>query len=187
MDGRFGLIDRELAFECDRLTVEMHRVSMPDGRVVDDWPFVISQDAVLVVPRCDRRGILAIPQLKYAIGKWCLGPVGGAINPGETCLDAAKRELLEETGLEADDWVKVQSFVAEPNRGVQKIHLFFAQSLKGDWAHAAQPDIEQGVPIWLARHELEEVVKSEVVVSSWALAFLLAIHAPATDANPKSS
>ena len=63
-----------------------------------------------------------------ATGTWLLP--GGALEPGESPEDAARRELREETGCEADELALVAGYdVAWPNDGFKgKVHIFRASA-----------------------------------------------------------
>jgi 8-oxo-dGTP pyrophosphatase MutT (NUDIX family) len=54
---------------------------------------------------------------------------GGVINPGESAMDAAKRELLEETGYEARQIIQLASFSPNPALMTNHQHFFLATDL----------------------------------------------------------
>lgn len=69
-------------------------------------------------------------EYKYGVGMYSLETISGALNEGETPLDAARRELQEELGLAADDWTDLgtvnpfTTVVRSPN------HMFLARALR---------------------------------------------------------
>ena len=69
------------------------------------WPEVqehglgVKTDAVCIVPIFDNGDLLVTREFRYAINGYCLEFPAGLIDPGETPVEAAKRELKEETGL----------------------------------------------------------------------------------------
>jgi len=83
------------------LSVEHHTIELPDGRIIDNWPWLIMPDYVNVVAIDVEGRFLCFRQTKYAIEGTSLAPVGGYIDSGEEPLAAAQRELLEETGYVA--------------------------------------------------------------------------------------
>ena len=108
------------------LTVETHSVELPDGRVIDDWPWVITPDFVNVLAVTREGEFLVFRQTKYGIDGTSLAPVGGYIESGEDPLSTAKRELLEETGFEAEKWVSLGQYRVDSNRGAGFAHFYLA-------------------------------------------------------------
>jgi ADP-ribose pyrophosphatase len=157
------------------LTVESHTVEVPDGRVIPDWPWIITPDYINVLAVTDEGKFLCFRQEKYGLEGDSLAPVGGYIEPGEDPEEAAKRELLEETGYEADEWVNLGSFLVGPNRGICTGNLFLARNAK----YVTEPDsddLEEQQLLHLSLLELEEaLVNGEFKVMAWAANIAFAI------------
>jgi ADP-ribose pyrophosphatase len=99
MSDEWILHSKRSILDCGRfLRVEAHDLELPDGVRIPDWPFVITPDYVNVVAITPDMEFLCFRQTKYAIDGESLSMVGGYIDKGETPVDAAKREVLEETG-----------------------------------------------------------------------------------------
>ena len=158
------------------LTVEHHAVELPDGRLIPDWPWVITPDYINVVAVNEAEQFLCFRQVKYGIVGTTLSVVGGYINEGEDPLNAAKRELLEETGYVSDEWVSLGSYLVDPNRGIATGHLFLARQ-----AHFVKPrdadDLEEQELILLTREEIETALETgEIKVLAWAAAVGFALR-----------
>ena len=111
-------LSRHVVLEHSKyLTVENHEVELPDGRVIPDWPWIITPDFVNVLAVTDEGKFVCFRQTKYAVDGTSLAPVGGYMEPGEDPLAAAKRELLEEAGCEASDWTDLGQYRVDSNRG----------------------------------------------------------------------
>jgi ADP-ribose pyrophosphatase len=158
------------------LTVENHSVELPDGRIIPDWQWIITPDFVNIVAITEDGQFLCFRQTKYAIQGTSLAPVGGYMEPGENPLEAAKRELLEETGYDASTWTALGSFPVDANRGAGVGHFFLAQGSR----RVAEPksdDLEEQEPLLLSRKQLEDAIAaSEFKILPWTAGILLALH-----------
>lgn len=157
------------------LVVENHAVELPNGQVITDWPWVITPDYVNVCAVTPDDQFLCFRQTKYGVNGVTLAPVGGYLEPGEEPLPAAQRELLEETGYQAERWLSLGSYVVDGNRGVGTAYLFLAL----DAHRVAAPDaddLEEQELLLLSRAEVEQALAhGEFKVLAWAAVMSLAL------------
>lgn len=157
------------------LTVESHSIELPDGRVIDDWAWIICPDFVNVLAVTDDNHFLMFRQGKYGLEGESLAPVGGFCEPGEEPLAAAQRELLEETGHTASTWTNLGQFRVDPNRGVCMGTLFLAQGARRI-AEPTADDLEEQRLVTLTLEELEQALFDGQVQSiAWATNVALAL------------
>ena len=115
-------------------------------------------------------------QVKYGIEGVTLSVVGGYINEGEEPLAAAKRELLEETGYEAPDWISLGSYLVDPNRGIATGYLFLAKHARYVTPRDAD-DLEEQELLLLTREEIEHAIEvGDIKVLAWAAAVAFALR-----------
>jgi ADP-ribose pyrophosphatase len=162
-------LSRQKVFEKPPfLTLELHTVEMSDGRIVDDWPWVITPDYVNVLAETQDGRFLVFRQTKYAVEGITLAVVGGFIEPGEQPEAAARRELLEETGYSSPNWTHVGTYTVDANRGAGKAHLFAARQARQVAAPTAG-DLEEQEILLLSRADLERALGAgEFKVLAWA-------------------
>ena len=84
-------------------SVRRDEVVRPDG-TPGDYFTVESSPASFVVAFDDMDRIAMVRLYRYTVERWSLEVPAGSCEPGETPLDAARRELAEETGLAASEW-----------------------------------------------------------------------------------
>lgn len=158
------------------LTVEDHTIELHDGRVIPNWPWIITPDFVNVLPETVEGQFLCFRQTKYGLQGTSLAPVGGYMEPGEDPLVAAKRELLEETGFDAQDWVSLGSFVLDPNRGLAIGHLYLARGARFVTTPHAD-DLEEQQLLQMSRSELETaLIAGEFKALAWTTNVALALQ-----------
>jgi ADP-ribose pyrophosphatase len=159
------------------LKVEEHTVGLPDGGIVTNWPWVITPDFVNVVAVTKSGRFICFRQPKYAVEGITLAPVGGYLEVGEDALAAAKRELLEEAGCEAADWVSLGQYAVDGNRGAGTAYLFLARGAR-QVAEIDSDDLEEMELLWMNRAEVEAALDAgEFKVLPWAAAVALALRA----------
>ena len=172
------------------LRVELHRIRLPDGRVIDDWPWVITPDFAIAIAVTDDDRYLCFRQTKYSVEGLSLAPVGGYVDPGEPALEAAQRELFEETGYEGGRWDHLGSYPVDGNRGAGVAHLYLARGVHLTGVPRSD-DLESQELLHLTRSEMSQALDSgEFRVLPWAAAVALALRhtgdGPATNCQPGS-
>ncbi len=158
------------------LVVENHTIELPDGRVLTDWPWLVTPDYVNVAAVTVENEFLCFRQTKYAVEGTSLAPVGGYLDPGEAPLAAAQRELLEETGYESSDWLSLGRYAVDGNRGAGIAHLFLVRQAVRV-AEIEADDLEEQALLHLSRIEVEAALAAgEFKVLAWAAVMALALQ-----------
>jgi ADP-ribose pyrophosphatase len=158
------------------LTVENHVVQLPNGQIIPDWPWLVIPSAAIVLAVTGDGQFLCFRQTKYAVQGTSLAPVGGMLEPGEAPLAAAQRELREEMGCEADEWVSLGGYLLDPNRGIATMHLFLALGAR-QVAEPDSDDLEDQQLLSLTRQEIEQALYAgEFKVLAWSTVVAMSLN-----------
>jgi ADP-ribose pyrophosphatase len=158
------------------LIVENHAIELPDGHVITNWPWLITPDYVNILAITGKDEFLCLRQTKYAVVGTSLAPVGGYLEPGEEPLAAARRELLEETGYQASEWIDLGHYVVDGNRGAGTAHLFLACGAER-MMEPNPDDLEEQELLCLSRSELDAALDAgDFKLLSWAAVVALALR-----------
>jgi len=129
--------------------------SVVSDRIVEPGNLKVRRDVVrhsgsiVILAVDDSRGkprVLLERQYRYAAGERLWELPAGRVDPGETNLAGAKRELLEETGFTATRWQHALFFYASPGFLDESMEVFLARKLKGG---KAQPEEDERIAIRL--------------------------------------
>lgn len=119
----------ETVYSGKILTVQEDVVSLPDGAEACR-EVVRHNGACCVVAIDDEKNLFLVRQFRYALNKEFLElPAGKLDIVGESPLEAAKRELFEETGVKAANWLDLGTIYPSPGYCDEVIYLYAATDL----------------------------------------------------------
>jgi ADP-ribose pyrophosphatase len=105
----------------------------------------------------DKKRILLVRQYRLPAEDYMWELPAGKVDDGEKPMQAAKRELTEETGYKARKWTKLVSFFASPGYVQERMTIFLATDLtKGE---ATPMDDEQIETRWFKRKEIAQMIR----------------------------
>jgi ADP-ribose pyrophosphatase len=109
----------------------------------------------------EKKRILLVRQYRLPAEKYLWELPAGRLDPGEKPLQAAKRELIEETGYRAKTWTKLASFFASPGFVQERMTIFLATDLT---AGTATPmDDERIEARWFTSKELADLIREDKI------------------------
>jgi ADP-ribose pyrophosphatase len=133
----------ELIFEGRVFSVRRHSVKEPGGAQVTR-EIVHHNGSAIMLPLFDDGRVVLIRQFRLAAGQQLWELPAGSIDKGETPLQTARRELIEETGYRAKSWRKLVQFYPSPGISTEKMTLFLASGIRPG---TAQPEEDEHIEV----------------------------------------
>ena len=136
------------------------------------WREVVHHPGASAVVAIDENNhIIMEKQFRYALNDYLLEIPAGKLDAGEDPLVCAKRELEEETGIVASEWISLGTIATSPGFCNEVIHLYVAKGLsKGEihWDEDEYVEVER-----YTFDELLQCIKDEKIKDSKTLSALL--------------
>ncbi len=155
------LISSKEVYKCSLFKVTEDHAT--DGKGYEIRRSIVRHVGSAVMMAMDKKKrILLVRQYRLPAGIEMWELPAGRLDPGEEPLQAARRELIEETGYRAAKWRKLATFYASPGYVAEKMTIFLASKLtKGK----AQPmDDEKIETRWFTSKEIKRMLKSGKII-----------------------
>ncbi|NUP96532.1 MAG: NUDIX hydrolase [Planctomycetaceae bacterium] len=151
------LLSSESLFRGRVFEVVRERIRLPSG-LEQDLAIVRHPGAAGILPLWDDGSVTLVRQYRHAVGRELLEIPAGRLEPGEAPMEAARRELEEETGLRAGELRSLGAFFPAPGFCSEELHLFVATGLVAAGAGRLSADADEELD--LVRLPLERALEA---------------------------
>lgn len=138
---RARVLESKILYQGNVFRVRQDRISEPGGvEVTRD--IVVHRGSVVLLPVFPDGSILMVRQYRHAIGAMIWELVAGRLEPGESKVAGARRELIEETGYTARRVRQILEIFPSPGFVTERMWIFAATGLRQG---AAQPEEDERI------------------------------------------
>lgn len=188
MAHEFDVVDSEILLEAPIIAVRRDQVRMPGGNIAAR-EIVEHFGAVAVVAADENNRLYLLNQWRQAAGRHLVELPAGILDiADEDPLEAAKRELVEEAGLQADTWKLLTDTFSSPGFAEEAIRIYLATGLhtvEKPEAHDEEADMTAS---WVAVEDAVAMAMRGEITNSTALSgVLLAAQVLLHGATPREA
>ena len=165
------------------ITVRSDKVRLPDDHYAERT-VVTHPGAVAILALDDAQRVLMIRQYRHPVGRllWEI-PAGLQDTDGESPLQTAQRELLEETGYRASRWHTLLDYFSSPGYTTERIRIFLARGVEqaADNGYVREHEEKYIVADWVPLEEAVRLALSGKLHNGPAIAAVLAGYAASSE------
>jgi ADP-ribose pyrophosphatase len=154
-------------FKSDIFRVTEDHAKEPKGGFEIERAIVQHGGSAVILAVDDKKRVLLVRQYRLPVRDYLWELPAGRLDKGETPLQAAKRELKEETGYTAGKWTKLAAFFPSPGYVSERMTIYAATGLTQGEAHPM--DDERIETQWLAAKELRKLIDSGKIMDAKTL------------------
>ena len=156
------------------LNVTRDEVELPDGMRIDDYYTVAIPEAAAIVAVTEDGKIILKSEYRYACRENLIEIPAGGIEPGETPLQAAQRELREETGYASEKWKYLVPGRECTAKLTNTMHIFLAQGCRKVAEQQLDPTEDLEVVLVPFQEAVEMIMDGRIKCCSTAHGILMA-------------
>ena len=147
------------------LSVRQETVELPSGKQIPTWFILEFPDWINVIAITRDGHFVMEDQYRHALGQTCYELVAGVIDPGETPLQAAQRELAEETGYGKGTWELFMTLSPNPTNHNNLPYTFLARDVEKIGEPNQEATEEINVQI-LTRDDVRELLDRGMILQA---------------------
>ena len=107
------ILSRKLVYDgSPHMKISIDKVELPNGKIINDYHRIEIKDAVMLLVKNKKGELLTYKEYRHGINCESLTFPAGAIEKDESEIDAAKRELMEETGYIANSFDIINDYIS---------------------------------------------------------------------------
>ena len=172
--GKWEILNSHYLFRRKWMNVREDRVRLPNGVTIEEFHVLEYPDWVCILPLTDDYNVVLVEHYRHGIGRLGVEFPAGVVDPGVSVEAAARRELVEETGYEASEFVSLGAVAPEPSRHSNFAHIMVASGATR--VREPKPDDNEVITVrrWPIRDLVHLLEEEQFVHSVHSVAILRA-------------
>lgn len=129
-DMKWTTLSSEYIIKRPWLTARRDTVMLPDGKINPEYYVLEYPNWVSIIAITTDGQFIIERQYRHGLGQTCFELPAGVCEKGERPIDAARRELMEETGFGGGEWTELMQISANPTSNNNISHAFIAKGVE---------------------------------------------------------
>lgn len=153
-------VESQLKYQGKILDLRVDQVLLPNGKHANR-EVVLHHGSVAIVAVTSKNEVILVKQYRYPVNDVLWEIPAGKLEKDENPDECARRELAEETGFGATNWLKISTFFSTPGFSDEIMYLYLAQEL---FAEKLESDDDEFIEIHKIPYTeaVDKIVKGEI-------------------------
>ena len=160
---KWKILRSEYLLQHKYMTLRKDRVQLDNGHIIDDYFVIEKANWINVIAITEEGKFVFERQYRHGIGKVIYEIPAGIIEDGEDSIEAAKRELLEETGYSGGEWFEYGQACPNPSSMNNTNYTFLAKGVRK--ISAQNTEVTENIEVLLLTlEEVRNLLESNFIV-----------------------
>ena len=162
---KWKVLESEYLHKEPWLTIRKEKCELPNGKIMPAYYIIEYPTWVSVVALTKENKALFVKQYRHGLGVESLELPGGVVDAGETPVQGAKREVMEETGYEFESYEYLGKISPNPATSTNYMHMYLARG--GEKVAEQNLDETEDVEVLLYTiDEVKQLLRENKIVQS---------------------
>ena len=145
---KWKILESQTILKNQWFDIKEHKVQITDTLAIEGVVVLEFPDWVNIIALDDKNQVVLEKNYRHGRGDFCIETPSGSLEPTDKSpVEAARRELLEETGYAADQLIQLGISTTNPQLLTNQMHHFLALGVK--WVQPPQHEFEGAVESWV--------------------------------------